>query len=102
MFRKIIWSPNAKVQLTEILKYWIARNKSATYSKKLNRLFKEAINIISKNPGIGHLTSKENVKVKIVRDYLIVYEPTPDSIHILSIFDGRRNPEEIKKGFTTK
>jgi toxin YoeB len=79
-----------------------SQNKSATYSKKLNRLFKEAINIISKNPGIGHLTSKENVKVKIVRDYLIVYEPTPDSIHILSIFDGRRNPEEIKKGFTTK
>ena len=86
MVRKIIWSPNAKVQLTDILKYWIARNKSAIYSKKLNRLFNEAINIISKNAGIGHLTSKENVRVKIVRDYLIVYEPTPDSIHIFFPF----------------
>lgn len=102
MVRKIIWSPTAKTQLKGILKYWIDRNKSTTYSKKLNHLFKEAINIISKNPGIGHVTSKENVKVKIVRDYLIVYQLAPDSIDILAIFDGRRNPEEIEKGFTTK
>ncbi len=95
MVRKIIWSANAKADKTEILKYWISRNKSNNYSKKLNLLFKEAINFISKNPGIGHLTIKENIRVKIVRDYLIIYEITVDSIHIHAIVDGRRNPEDI-------
>ena len=95
MARKITWSANAKNDRTEILKYWIARNKSNTYSKKLNLLFRQAVNLISKNPGIGHLTIKENIKVKLVRDYLIVYELTIDTVYILSIFDGRRNPEEF-------
>ncbi len=97
MARKITWSANAKNDRTEILKYWIARNKSNTYSKKLNLLFRQAVNLISKNPGIGHLTIKENIKVKLVRDYLIVYELTIDTVYILSIFDGRRNPEEFQK-----
>ena len=35
MARKIIWSANAKNDRTAILKYWIARNKSNTHSKKL-------------------------------------------------------------------
>jgi len=96
MARKIIWSANAKSNKTEILKYWVTRNKSNNYSKKLNLLFKEAINFISKNPGIGHLAIKENVRVKIVRDYLIIYEITLDSIHIHAIIDGRRNPGDLK------
>ena len=97
MVRKIIWSAKAKADKVEILKYWRARNKSNSYSKKLNLLFKEGINLIAKNPGIGHLTKKENVRVKIVRDYLIIYEITTDAIHVHSIFDGRRNPEELNK-----
>ena len=97
MARKITWSANAKNDRTEILKSWLARNKSNTYSKKLNLLFRQAVNLISKNPGIGHLTIKENIKVKLVRDYLIVYELTIDTVYILSIFDGRRNPEEFQK-----
>jgi plasmid stabilization system protein ParE len=97
MVRKVIWSANAKSDKMEILKYWIDRNKSNVYSKKLNLLFKESVSIISKTPGTGHITIKENVRVKIVRDYLIIYELTIDAVHILSIFDGRRNPEEFNK-----
>jgi ParE toxin of type II toxin-antitoxin system, parDE len=97
MVRKIIWSASAKADKVEILKYWRARNKSNNYSKKLDLLFKEAVNFISKNPGIGHLTIKENVRVKIVRDYLIIYEITIDSIYLHSIIDGRRDPKEINK-----
>jgi len=48
MARKITWSENAKNDRTAILKYWIARNKSNRYSKKVNLLFKHAINLISK------------------------------------------------------
>lgn len=97
MVRKIIWSTNAKADRIEILDYWIKRNKSNSYSKKLNLLFREAINLVAKNPTIGHVTIKENVRVKIVKQFLIIYEITEDSIHIHSIFDNRRNPEEFIK-----
>lgn len=97
MVRKIIWSINAKADKAAILKFWIDKNKSKNYSKKLNHLFKEAVNLISKNPGIGHHTIKDNVRVKIVKEYLIIYEIMIDAIHIHSIIDGRRNPEQIKE-----
>ena len=97
MARKIIWSANAKADKIEILKYWVVRNKSNLYSKKLNILLKEAVNLIAISPGIGHLTIKENIRVKIIRDYLIIYEIATDNIFIHSIIDGRRYPEEIKK-----
>ena len=96
MVREIIWSANAKADRIEILQYWIARNKSNSYSKKLNLLFKESISLIARNPGAGHLTIKENVRVKIVKDYLIIYEITDSAIYLLSIFDGRRDPQKIK------
>jgi toxin YoeB len=102
MVRKIIWSLTAKRYRLEILQYWISRNKSTFYSKKLNTLFKEAIKLIALNIGIGHLTEKENVKVKTIRDYLILYEIKEDEIHILAIFDGRRNSEMITKKIEKK
>ena len=97
MARKIICSANAKADKIEILEYWVLRNKSNLYSKKLNILLKEAVNLIAISPRIGHLTIKENIKVKIIRDYLIIYEIATDSIFIHSIIDGRRNPELIRK-----
>jgi toxin YoeB len=97
MASKIIWSANAKADKIEILTYWKVRNKSNLYSKKLNILLKEAVNLIALTPGAGHLTIKKNVRVKIVRDYLVFYEVASDSIHLLSLIDGRRNPEEITK-----
>ena len=99
MVRKIIWSLNAKKHRLEILQYWIDRNKSTIFSKKLNTLFIEAIKLIALNPSIGHLTETENIRVKIIRDYLVVYEIKEEEIHILCIFDGRRNPEMLKKIF---
>jgi plasmid stabilization system protein ParE len=97
MASKIIWSPNAKADKIEILTYWKVRNQSNHYSKKLNILLKEAVNLIALTPRAGHLTIKENVRAKIVRDYLIIYEVATDTINILSIIDGRRNLEEITK-----
>lgn len=99
MVRKVIWSSSAKAEKISILKFWITNNKSFKYSKKLDLLFKEQVKLISKNPAIGHLTKQENVRVKIIKYYLIIYELTFDVIHILSIIDGRQNPEEINKRF---
>ena len=99
MVKQIIWSPKAVGERKDILTYWKLRNKSNSYSKKLDLLFKEAIKIIKSFPQIGKMTDSENVRMKIVRDYLIIYEETETTINILSIWDGRQDPSKLKDIF---
>lgn len=96
MVREIIWSEKAAFERKEILNYWIARNKSNSYSKKLNTLFQNTIRLIAEFPDLGTGTDIPNVKVRIVSVYLIFYEIVEEEIWILTIWDGRRNPENLK------
>ena len=91
MARQIIWTNSAQSERREILEYWIKRNKSKIFSRKLNKLIETALREISKNPLIGRKTDILNVRVKIVRDYLIFYEISPKTIFVLSLWDGRRD-----------
>lgn len=94
MAKQITWTRRAQNDRKEILQYWRERNQSTAYSKKLNELIKKAIKLIASHPHIGRRTDIENVRVKLVRDYIIFYEESEEQIFILSIWDNRRNPEE--------
>jgi plasmid stabilization system protein ParE len=91
MAKKIVWTVTANAERLQILEYWFRRNKSKTYSIKLNKLIVSTLHDIRKNPLIGRKTDIPNVRVKIVRDYLLFYEITSTAILVLSIWDGRRN-----------
>ncbi|MEI6880275.1 MAG: type II toxin-antitoxin system RelE/ParE family toxin [Bacteroidota bacterium] len=97
MAKKLIWSKQALQDRKDILDYWINRNKSKTYSIRLNNLFIDAIKIIAEHPNIGIATDFDNVKGKLVKDYYIFYEENQDSIHILAIWDCRQSPDKIHK-----
>jgi len=96
MAKQIVWSRRAQRDRKEILEYWRIRNRSNTYSKKLNRLFKESIKIITDFPQIGKPTDEADTRIKIVKDYLIVYEETQTQIVILTIWDSRQDPGKLK------
>ncbi|GGG57163.1 type II toxin-antitoxin system RelE/ParE family toxin [Epilithonimonas arachidiradicis] len=92
--RKIVWTNSAKSELKEILIYWTNKTKSKTYSKKLNKLFTEAIDLLSQHPKIGRTTNDQNARISIVRNYLIFYEINVNEIIILSIWDARRDENQ--------
>lgn len=94
MAKRIIWTYRAHHDRKEILLYWKKHNRSSDYSKKLNTLIKKAIDLIAAHPNIGRKTDVNNVRVKLVRDYLIFYEYDEEQIFILSIWDSRRDPEK--------
>ncbi len=96
MVRRIVWVYQAQKDRNQIFTYWVNRNKSNTFSRKLNRIIRESLDIISKYPFIGKLTDKPNVRIKIVLDYLLIYEITENEIVVLRIWDSRRNPGELK------
>lgn len=95
MVREVIWSPLARNKRKQILKFWIEHNQSATFSLKLNQLFKEAELLIAKYPNIGKPTDIRNVRIKVVREYALFYELSQDKIYILTIWDSRQNPEKL-------
>lgn len=96
MVRKIVWSAKAQTDRREILEYWFHRTKSKHYSKKLDLLFRDAAQLIKTHPKIGKPTSENKVRFKIVENYLMFYEETPKKLLILTIWDSRRNPDELK------
>jgi len=94
--RKINWTEKANFERKEILEYWINRNKSKTYSLKLNKLFIESLKLVAQFPTIGRKTDfDENVRLKIVRDYLLFYEFDEKQIKVLSVWDGNQDDKKI-------
>jgi len=53
MVKRIIWSLLAQKDRKNILEYWNKRNGTKIYSKKLNALIKEFLNIISSPPNLS-------------------------------------------------
>ena len=96
MAKKIDWSERARKELFEILKYWTKRNKSKTYSEYLNRLLLESVEIVAELPESGKPTKFHNIRIKIVRDYLVYYRIDVEYIEVITIWDSRRNPKKFK------
>jgi len=96
MAKQVVWSFRAQDDKKNILKYWRQRNKSNSYSKKLNQLFKDVIQLIVEHPFIGKRVDGKALRVKVVRDYLVIYEETETQIWILSIWDARQDPNKLE------
>ena len=76
MAKQVIWSLKAQYDRKQIIAYWRQRNRSNTYSRKLNQLFKDSIQILSQFPQIGKTTDEPDITIKVVKDYLVIYEET--------------------------
>jgi plasmid stabilization system protein ParE len=96
MAYEVVLSEVAHQDRTEILQYWINRNKSNRYSLKLDALFRAAFNLISIHPNLGRKLGIKKFRVWIARDYLIVYYVDENVVNIVAIWDGRRNPVDLK------
>ena len=96
--QKIDWSVDAKLDLYDILDFYINRNSTVTYSKKLNARIDKSIRLISKNPFIGTKTNYESVRALITGDYQIIYEIFEQLILTIMIWDCRRNPDDKRIG----
>jgi toxin YoeB len=97
MVRRITWTARAQNDRRKIFEYWNNRNKSNLYSRKLNDLIRRSLVLIAKYPHIGKRTDKKNVRLKILKDYLIIYEVMTKEILVLTIWDCRQNPEDLSR-----
>jgi len=91
--KKIIWTVRTQFDRKEIFTYWNEGNNSKTHSLRLNQLFINATELLADHPLTGRSTTVENVRIKLVKNYLLVYRDTDVEIQILAIFDFRQNPD---------
>ena len=71
--RKIIWSNKAKVKRYEILKFYIDRNKSNTYSIKLNHRINKELRLLKKYLNTGIKTDIKGVRGLIIENFILFY-----------------------------
>jgi plasmid stabilization system protein ParE len=92
---KIFWTQTALRQRNYIFEYWNTRNKSISYSRKLNDKIKERISFLKSDPELGSLTEFINTRVLSLGHYRIFYQRKKESIIITSIWDNRQNPGRL-------
>jgi len=89
------WTKTAVRQRNYIFEYWNRRNKSFTYSKKLNSIIKERIYLLKKFPNLGKITEFKNTRVISLGHYSIFYQFIENSIIITGFWDNRQNPKKL-------
>ena len=94
--KKIIWHPDAKSELFDILDFYTTRNGSSEYSDRLFGKIEYRLSLISDDCQLGEKINKENVRRTTVEYFVIHYLITLDSVEVLSIRDGRRKPQPFK------
>jgi addiction module RelE/StbE family toxin len=97
MLRQIIWTERAQKDRLAIFTYWNIRNGTPDFSRKLNELIKASLELIRKYPLIGKPTGLRDVRVKVLKEYLIIYEISDQVIIVLTLWDCRQNPEDMAR-----
>lgn len=95
--RNIVWTKTADIQFSGILKYWVERNKSNTYSKRLVHLVSERTEQISEAPFIYKSTDFNNYRVASLGNFSIFYIVTDSEVIITSFWDNRQDPNKLLK-----
>lgn len=95
--RNVIWTRTADLQFVGILEYWVQRNKSKTYSKKLIKLVSKRTELIAKKPLIYKATDFKDIRVTSLGNSSIYYKVTDKAIIIMAFWDNRQNPEKLLK-----
>ncbi|TPG42118.1 type II toxin-antitoxin system RelE/ParE family toxin [Flavobacterium pectinovorum] len=94
--RKIVWTSFAEESKYAIFLYWNQRNKSTTYSRKLNVLFQESLKQVLKFPESSIESKNSNIRLKIANHFELIYHISNTQITVLDIWDMRQNPENFR------
>ena len=93
--RVVKWSRIADQQYVSILEYWVHRNKSAAYSKKLIRIVSNKTKAIAENPNQFKISGYKDLRVAILGDYSIYFRALTNEIIILAFWDNRQDPKKL-------
>ena len=63
MAKRIVWAPKSVADRIQILDYWHKRLGTKEYSRKLDQMFKESVELLSHFPLLGRLLDNRDERV---------------------------------------
>ncbi|MGA9240163.1 type II toxin-antitoxin system RelE/ParE family toxin [Robiginitalea sp.] len=95
--RNVVWTRTADIQYAGILQYWVNRNKSAEYSKKLIAEVAERTQQIAGAPFSYKSADFPNTRVASLGNFSIFYKVSDQQILITAFWDNRQDPKSLLK-----
>lgn len=92
---KLFWTETAIRQRNFVFEYWNERNKSFTYSKKLNAKINQRTTILKVSPNIGKPTEYKDTRMVSLGHYSIFYKQEDSKIIIMGFWDNRQEPQKL-------
>ena len=80
--RTVRWTRTADIQFAGILEYWVKRNTSNKYSKKLIKIVAERTEQIAETPFIYKSVDFKYTRVASLKNFSIFYKVTDEEIII--------------------
>lgn len=96
MVKKVVWTRQAQDERQKIFDYWTSHNMSTVYSIKLNALIKKHLSLACKYPQIGRTTSFAEVRLIIIKNYLLFYKNTQNHLVVITIWDSNQDQANLK------
>jgi toxin YoeB len=93
--RTVVWTRTADIQFAGVLEYWVKRNKSNTYSKKLIGLVAEKTKQVAQTPFIYKSADFQDIRVTSMGNFSIFYKVTEELIIISAFWDNRQDPTKL-------
>ena len=95
--RTVIWTRTADIQFVGILQFWVEKNKSNSYSKRLLGLVSDRTEQIAKNPFSYKSADFKDTRVASLGHFSIYYKVFDDRIIVTAFWDSRQNPKKLLK-----
>lgn len=93
--REVIWTKTADLLLLGTLEYWVNRNKSTTYSKKLLKMVLQKTQQIAKTPEMFQYADFPETRMAILENFKILFKTKENSIIITAFWDTRQDPKKL-------
>jgi len=99
---RVFWTNIARKQRDHVFTYWNKRNKSKTYSKKLNLIIRERTDLLTIYPEMGILTNFKDTRAIMMKHYSILYQVRRTRIIIIAFWDNRDDQEKLLRLIQTE
>ncbi len=99
--RTVVWTETAARQRREVLRFWLQRNRSNTYPKKLMMEIRDRLAAVCEYPESGFRTPHGDTRMIAMGKHSIYYLFDDERIVVMAFWDNRQDPDKLLGLLTT-
>ena len=93
--RTVVWTRTADIKFAGILQFWVEKNKSNSYSKKLIGLVSDRTEQIAKKPLLYKSADFKNTRVASMGQFSLYHKVFDDRNIVTAFWDNRQDLKKL-------